>query len=106
MAKKFKDKTIKEQKSEINSDVRKLIGLHCDDLKVLLLSKNAMYGNSALFPEAVFSKGNAVEGLCARIDDKLMRIKNGGLTDATEDTISDLAGYLILLQIAKNVSPK
>tara|TARA_R110000787_G_scaffold21504_1_gene63527 strand:+ start:1022 stop:1330 length:309 start_codon:yes stop_codon:yes gene_type:complete len=99
-------KTIKEQRADINSDVRKLIGIYCDDLKALLLSKNTLYGNSALFPEPVFSTGTAVEGLCARIDDKLMRIKNGGLNDATEDTVSDLAGYLILLQIAKNVSPK
>jgi hypothetical protein len=29
-----------------------------------------------------------------------MRIKNSGINDSTEDTISDIIGYLILLQIA------
>ena len=29
-----------------------------------------------------------------------MRIKSRGITDATEDTVQDLIGYLILLKIA------
>ena len=66
----------------------------------LLLEKNAAYGDSALNPVGIFSKGNAIESLCARIDDKLMRIKSKGITDATEDTVQDLIGYLILLKIA------
>lgn len=47
----------------------------------------------------IFSKLDSVEGLCARIDDKLSRIKMKGITDKTEDTISDLIGYLILLKV-------
>ena len=66
----------------------------------LLLEKNNAYGDSALNPVGIFSKGDAVESLCARIDDKLMRIKSRGITDATEDTVQDLIGYLILLKIA------
>jgi hypothetical protein len=66
----------------------------------LLLEKNNAYGDSALNPVGIFSKGNAVDSLCARIDDKLMRIKSKGITDATEDTVLDLIGYLILLKIA------
>ena len=66
----------------------------------LLLEKNAAYGDSALNPVGIFSRGDAVESLCARIDDKLMRIKSKGITDATEDTVQDLIGYLILLKIA------
>ena len=68
----------------------------------LLLEKNDAYGDSALNPVGIFSRGNAVESLCARIDDKLMRIKSRGITDATEDTVQDLIGYLILLKIAIN----
>ena len=68
----------------------------------LLLEKNAAYGDSALNPVGIFSRGNAVDSLCARIDDKLMRIKSKGITDATEDTVQDLIGYLILLKIATN----
>lgn len=66
----------------------------------LLLRKNAAYGDSALKPSNIFARGSAVENIACRIDDKLMRIKNKGLNDATEDTVQDLIGYLILLKIA------
>jgi hypothetical protein len=72
----------------------------CRKVYELLAEKNDAYGNSALEPINIFSKGNASESLCARIDDKLSRIKNRGLGDATEDTLFDLCGYLILLLIA------
>ena len=66
----------------------------------LLLDKNAAYGDSALKPSNIFARGSAVDNIACRIDDKLMRIKNKGLNDATEDTLQDLIGYLILLKIA------
>jgi len=58
----------------------------------MLSEKNDAYGNSALDPINIFSKGNAVDSLCARIDDKLSRIQNRGLGDETEDTLFDLCG--------------
>tara|TARA_Y100000361_G_C11152402_1_gene341960 strand:- start:535 stop:963 length:429 start_codon:yes stop_codon:yes gene_type:complete len=67
----------------------------------LLKSKNEAYGNTALNPTNVFSKLNASEAICARIDDKLSRIKNKGIYDETEDTVDDLIGYLFLLKLAK-----
>ena len=66
----------------------------------LLKEKNKAYGNSALEPANIFSQANAIDSLCARIDDKLMRIKNKGIYDATEDTVLDLIGYLLLLSMA------
>ena len=66
----------------------------------LLLEKNEAYGDSALNPANIFASGNAVDNLCCRIDDKLMRIKMRGITDETEDTVQDLIGYLILLKVA------
>ena len=66
----------------------------------LLKVKNKAYGNSALEPANIFSKLDATESLCARIDDKIMRIKNKGITDNTEDTVDDLIGYLFLLKMA------
>lgn len=66
----------------------------------LLLLKNEAYGDSALNPANIFASGNAVDNLCCRIDDKLMRIKMRGITDETEDTVQDLIGYLILLKVA------
>jgi hypothetical protein len=66
----------------------------------LLIEKNRAYGDSATNPSNIFSKGSAVESLCARLDDKLMRIKNKGINDKTEDTVNDIIGYLILLKVA------
>lgn len=66
----------------------------------LLIEKNESYGDSALQPANIFAKGDAVENLCARIDDKLMRIKSQGISGYGEDNVKDLIGYLILLKIA------
>ena len=66
----------------------------------LLKEKNKAYGNTALNPTNVFSKLNATEAICARIDDKLARIKNKGINDETEDTVDDLIGYLFLLKMS------
>ena len=72
----------------------------CDNIKALLIEKNEKYGDSALTPLGIFSKLNSAEAIKARIDDKLSRIANVGLNDATEDTLDDLIGYLLLLKIA------
>ena len=42
----------------------------------LLKSKNEAYGNTSLNPPNIFSKLDSSEAICARIDDKIMRIKN------------------------------
>ena len=72
----------------------------CDKLKTMLLEKNRKYGDSALNPCRVFSRANAVEQILVRIDDKLNRIRNRQ-NDEDEDVVMDLAGYLILLMVAK-----
>lgn len=78
------------------------IAHECDQLKALLLEKNRNYGNSAINPVRIFSKANAAEQILVRIDDKLSRIGRGaGLAAADEDTVKDLMGYLVLLQVAK-----
>jgi len=76
------------------------ISRKCDDLKSLLLNKNDAYGNAALEPIGIFSQLESGESIKVRIDDKLKRIQNVGINDKTEDTVLDLAGYLILLMIA------
>ena len=81
-------------------DTEQLIEEVCESMKNLLLEKNRNYGDSATNPSNVFSSGSAVDSICARIDDKLMRIQNKGINDKTEDTVSDLIGYLILLKVA------
>ncbi len=72
----------------------------CDELKSLILSKNDAYGNAALEPIGIFSQLESGESIKVRIDDKLSRIQNRGVNDNTEDTVMDLAGYLILLMIS------
>ena len=70
------------------------------EVKDLLIEKNRAYGDSAINPSNIFSNGDALDSLGARIDDKLMRIKNTGITDKTEDTLIDLIGYLVLYKVA------
>jgi hypothetical protein len=74
----------------------------CHEIAHMLIEKNISYGNSALEPLNIFSKQNEVQGLEARIDDKLNRIKNNQTygDEGYLDAIKDLIGYLILLQIS------
>ena len=70
------------------------------DVTDLLKSKNKAYGNTALNPPKIFSKLSSTEAICARLDDKLSRIQIKGINDATEDTIDDVIGYLLLLKMS------
>jgi hypothetical protein len=72
----------------------------CEEIKEMLLAKNAAYGDSVLNPVRIFSDASAEEQLLVRIDDKLSRLQRG--KDAGEDTLSDLIGYLILLKIQRS----
>ena len=88
------------------SDTQSQITTVCDDIKELLLEKNRKYGDSALNPNRIFSKADAVEQILVRIDDKLNRIQKGaGLLANDEDVVSDLIGYLVLLKIALKHRP-
>ena len=57
---------------------------------------------NTLIPANIFSKLTSVEAIKIRIDDKLKRIENKGINDDTEDSVMDLAGYLVLLMIARD----
>jgi hypothetical protein len=76
-----------------------LIIFECEALKNLLLDKNAAYGDAVHQPGPLFQV-DPVVGIQARINDKLRRIQNKGITDLTEDTLQDLIGYLVHLRIA------
>src|SRR5262245_60222757 len=75
------------------------IRARCAEIAEFLAQKNESYGNSALHPIGIFTKGDAVDALCARIDDKLSRMKYAPSAYG-EDTIKDLIGYLVLLTLA------
>jgi hypothetical protein len=81
---------------------QQLIAQICDEIKSMLLEKNRKYGNSALDPIRIFSKADAKEQIRVRIDDKLSRLRNVQ-GDETEDVISDLIGYLVLLKVSERV---
>ena len=68
----------------------------------LLIRKNEAYGDSVLNPANIFSKLDSVEAIKIRLDDKLKRIANVGVSDETEDTLMDCAGYMVLLMIAND----
>lgn len=79
-----------------------LIASTCNDIRDLLLKKNAKYGNAALEPIRIFSQSSVKEQLLVRIDDKLNRIKQGNnLLEEDEDVVIDLIGYLVLLTVWK-----
>ena len=81
-------------------NTEKIIKEVITEVKDLLIEKNRAYGDSAINPSNIFSNGDALDSLGARIDDKLMRIKNTGITVKTEDTLIDLIGYLVLYKVA------
>ena len=85
----------------VESPEQEAISCKCHELKWMLIEKNRKYGNSALAPIRVFSNANAEEQILVRIDDKLNRIRNRQ-NDEDEDVIMDLAGYLILLMVARD----
>ena len=76
------------------------IATTCDEIKELLLEKNKRYGDSALNPVRIFSKGTAEEAILVRLDDKLSRLRTQSI-DEDEDVLLDLMGYMILLRVAR-----
>lgn len=83
----------------MGTTTRERIEQVCDEVKALLVAKNAAYGDSATNPVRIFSRSSAEEALLVRIDDKLSRIARGH--EAGDDTILDLIGYLVMLRVAR-----
>jgi hypothetical protein len=78
-------------------EVNKLISDELDLFKAELIQKNDDYNNSLHRPN-IF-KQEPIEGLKARMSDKLNRIISKGLDDKTEDSLRDLFGYYIHYKI-------
>lgn len=62
-----------------------------------LKEKTLRYGDRAMNPIGIFSKGDSEKNLLTRIDDKLSRIKNS--EKLRKNDVSDLFGYIALLMI-------
>ncbi len=91
--------SIQQTEQDSLTDTQTAIAEECDKIKALLLSKNKLYGNSALTPVRIFSKSSPIEQINVRIDDKLSRLASEQIGD-TEDTELDLIGYLVLKRVA------
>lgn len=90
-------------------NIRQMIDEECENLKLLLKSKNTSYGDS--FFKTLEKYGSSA--LCIRMEDKINRIstlskKSEKLTSRSQiindderlgDTLLDLAGYAILTKI-------
>lgn len=84
----------------LTSPFREKVRTVLSEIEKLLVAKNEAYGNSALEPINVFSKADAVEQIKVRIDDKISRLHHGK-EYGSEDTVTDLIGYLVILKIAE-----
>lgn len=93
----------KSKKNSTSNTIDSLIMSECDRIKNLLLKKNKDYNNS-LHTSPILFDMDTMTGIKARINDKLNRIKQVGLDDKTEDTVDDLIGYLVHLQIANKLN--
>ena len=81
---------------ETRDKIKQVMG----SIEKLLLMKNKQYGDSALNPIGVFSKGDAEGLIRVRIDDKLSRLARGDASiESDMDVIDDLIGYLVLLKV-------
>ena len=75
----------------------------CDELADFLVEKNRAYGNSAAEPTAIFAKRlDRLAQIDVRIDDKLSRLQKGAEYPG-DDTVKDLAGYLILRMVVEGL---
>lgn len=81
----------------MTTPVREAIIAECNRIADILLDKNAAYGNSVFDPLRIFSKGDWLDAVHVRIDDKLSRLARG--TASGEDVELDLIGYLILKRV-------
>lgn len=86
--------------SDEHAEFKRKLNEVLNSLNDFLVAKNQNYGNSALNPVGIFSKGGAEDGILRRMDDKLNRIKNSDVL--RKNDIVDLMGYLAILCINKN----
>ena len=83
---------------------REELGDYLAELRDLLCSKNAAYGDSALNPVNIFSDADAETQLAVQLDHKLSRLMRGDADQ--EDTITDVIGYCVLMKLANRRQAK
>lgn len=94
----LRDYVLSKHNIEDISEIREVSDI-CHELKKFLLVKNERYGDSALKPIKVFSKGTPGDKIDTRMDDKVSRIVKS--EEQRKNDFVDLAGYLVLKCIDK-----
>lgn len=85
-----------EQTEEVETPFQRAIREECAALAEFLIAKNKAYGDSAAKPVRVFARGvSPKDQIFVRMDDKLSRLARGHEFDG-DDTMLDLAGYIVL----------
>ena len=75
-------------------------------IRDLLLYKNQKYGDSALNSKQIFYKGDAVNSILIRLDDKLGRIMANTESTPRINDVADIIGYCTLLLISVGAKPE
>lgn len=77
-----------------------------ESMRDLLLYKNQNYGDSALNPKQIFYKGDALNSILIRLDDKIGRIMANTQSAPRINDVADIIGYCTLLLIGMGVKPE
>ena len=89
-----------------NTETQDKIIAITEAMRDLLLYKNQKYGDSALQPKRVFYKGDAVNSILIRLDDKIGRIMANAENTPRINDVADIIGYCTLLLIGMGVKPE
>lgn len=82
-----------------NYNTQESIDILFENFAEFLKEKNKRYGDSALYPQMIFSNAPVEVQISNRLDDKLSRIKRS--TDLEKNDVADVFGYVALLMIHK-----
>jgi len=88
------------------SGTQKKISDIVDSVKNLLLYKNKLYGDSAINPRKGWYKGDSVNSILIRLNDKQARIDNNPDPVPRVNDVVDIIGYGILLLISMGIKPE
>jgi hypothetical protein len=92
----------------MTKDFKPLIEQECDELKKLLIAKNADYGSSFAKSPVLYPTMPPKTAILVRMSDKINRIGNLVMLAKTEktevnepltETVKDLAGYCLLFNV-------
>lgn len=91
-------------KENTMTDTQQKIVEVMEAMKELLLYKNKKYGDSAINPKKIFYKGDSMNSILIRLDDKLGRVISNMEDKPRVNDVADIIGYSALLLISMGVT--